>query len=112
MKNRRFHSPALDRILNAAPGLRTCTTLKNDVTVITWCNASVSTIAYLVTWSITMIAAANSNHLRMLARLSGAKQVGNTPPAQQRMLRIGPHVRAIVPATIALGMRTGANADT
>src|SRR5262245_19134355 len=71
-------------------------------------------IACLLAWSRTTIRPLRPSHnprLRMDPGLAVAKEVRHAAPADLWMGRVRTHVRAIVPAALALGVRTGHDLD-
>src|SRR5581483_7991407 len=101
------HPGAWERQLNAAPLLKTSTRLKNPVSSRRSPGANAASTAAFTSWSAATSAAASTNQrsapLRMPARFSGPAQVRHAPPAQAFLV----HVVAVVPAALALRMRTG-----
>src|SRR5436189_4819796 len=107
MKSSRCQPPASERKLKAAPRLWTRTRLKNGVTVRLSCRVKVRCTRSLVRWSRTTITPARPSHLGMRAGLSGTGEIGDAAAADLGVGRIRAHVRAVMPAALALAMRAG-----
>src|SRR5258708_2470852 len=90
------------RKLNAAPRLKTSTRLKNPVTARLSPGVKWPSTTHFTSWSATMIAAANANHLNVAAFLTRPFQVALAAAAQT----FGAHIGAVVPAALAFWMLT------
>src|SRR5262245_4773205 len=72
------------------------------------------TATYLVAWSATTISAESASHCamsRVEARLAGPEKVRHAAAAQARVLRVRPDFGAVVPAALALRVRTRVDVD-
>src|SRR5689334_11077314 len=108
VKNQRCQPEAPARKLNAAPVLCTSTRLKNGRTLRTSPYWNAELTHALVARSTTITAAETASQrdqraraLGMHALLARAFQVLGAAPAEGRVLRIGAHVLAPVPAALA-----------
>src|SRR4051794_25452647 len=114
-KNQRCHPPAFARKLNAAPSLYASTRLNHEVSTRTSPGWNACTIHAFVARSSTMTTRltssqrgqARSRLSRMAARLAGAVEIRDAATADRGVAGDAAHIRAVMPAALALRPGTG-----